>query len=378
MKQWYKRILAVIAGVALMAALMIPASGSSTVYFMAVNDNFMETTTANMPLTIGRILYVPYTMLYPPLAQGVDLGVRAQYSPTRSTVVVTDGQSPIVFDLQSNTAKDAAGASVDARAIVRNSMVYLPIIWLCKYYPSISYSVSTTRYGSLVRLTNSSAILDDNEFIDATDTMMRNNLQRYQASLATPTPSPAQTPAPTHTPAVTPAPTLPVPLVYLGFRYGPAAERVADALESFGSRALFLFTADELAEADDFVRRLAARGHTIGFQLDGEDAQTCMDQFSAAKQLLEEIARCTSVIVSANQLSRQDQEQLADAGCALWSPTMQGMVSTSDSLLNRLHAANANLIELACEENIYPEITALLRRLSGDDFRLRQVIPPIL
>ena len=57
------KLLAVLLCVVLLCGVMGTASGSSNVYFMAVNDTVVEMTADNMPIVVGGTLYVPYIML---------------------------------------------------------------------------------------------------------------------------------------------------------------------------------------------------------------------------------------------------------------------------------------------------------------------------
>ena len=127
MRRWKKGLLAAALCVALALGIAIPAFGTSgTVYFMAVNDRVFDATVENMPTVMGGVLYVPYTMLSI-RDSGINLGVSSLYSTTRRTVLVSNGQIGIVFDTQNNTAQDLQGNPVPARAMVRTSMVFLPI-----------------------------------------------------------------------------------------------------------------------------------------------------------------------------------------------------------------------------------------------------------
>ena len=195
MKRLLKVLACVLLCAAMLCALIFPASGASTIYLMAVNDTVHETTADNMPMLVGGVLYIPYTMLSVQ-ATGINLGVRAQYSAARDTLTVTGPNAVVTFNTRSNTASDADGNSLSVRAMVRNSMVFLPVAWLCSYFPSLNCSLIKTSYCTLVRLTNSAVILSDAGFVDAADDMLRENLARYQASLALRRPLPPLPPPP--------------------------------------------------------------------------------------------------------------------------------------------------------------------------------------
>ena len=182
MKHWKRGLLAAVLCAALALGIAVPASGAlGTVYLMAVNERVLETTAQNMPMVMGGVLYVPYTMLSLQ-DSGISLGVNAQYSPVRRTVLVSNGQTGIAFDVQNNTANDLQGNPVPARAVVRNSMAFLPIDYLCGFFGVISCSRVRTDYGTLIRVTNSAAILTDRDFADAAGMQLADSLRRYLES----------------------------------------------------------------------------------------------------------------------------------------------------------------------------------------------------
>ena len=127
MKGWKGITLAALALCALLAAgvfwLKASAAGG-TVYLMAVNEKVLDTTPENMPAVMGGTLYVPYTMLSI-RDSGINLGVSALYSTTRRTVLVSNGQIGVVFDIQNNTAQDLQQNPVPARAMVRKPAVLI-------------------------------------------------------------------------------------------------------------------------------------------------------------------------------------------------------------------------------------------------------------
>ena len=365
--------------VAMLFALSLPVSGASTVYLMAVNDKVHETTADNMPMMVDGTLYIPYTMLSPQVS-GINLGVRAQYSASRNTLTLTSTGVTVTFDTRNNTAVDASSGSLNVRAMVRNSMVYLPIAWLCDYFPDLDYSLTRTSYYTLVRLTSSAVILTDAQFLDAADNLLRENLARYQASLSTPSPSVSPSSSPSAQPSPSPSPSAqqPKPLVYLAFRWGDHAENAASALEERDQRGLFLFSVDELTGQDKLIRRLVGQGHQIGLVLTGSDLTDCLDQWERGRYFLAQIASCTTVIASAGELDSDGRRALEEAGCALWSATLKADGLTSSALLRRLNPLSANYVEFSCDPDGLALLSSVLRTLTGDEYRLRQALAPAL
>ena len=373
MKRW-KKALSAAALVALLAlGLLMPAFGSSsTVYLMAVNDRVHEMTAENMPMVMGGELYVPYTMLAYQ-ASGINLGVNAMYSATQRTVLVSSGGQGITFDTQANTAQDLDGNDVPARAATRNAMVFLPINYICDYFGTISCSLVRTPYGTLVRVTNSSAILDDASFAGAADSLLADNLQRYLANPGSYTSANPSDPGPDDS----------APLdwaeLYLAFRWGGQGADTAKLLEDRGERALFLFTCDELRAQDDAVRRVIGAGHTVGAALTGDTAADCLAEAEEARRLLAAIARYPLLVVDAGGLDGDGQETLAGAGFVLWSPVSRGEdYASGPALVRDLDPERVNLVELSCDSGGLSFTRGTLQAMDGENCRVYQFTPASL
>lgn len=373
MKRWKRIALAALcAALVLLAAA--PASGSSAeVYLMAVNDRVLTTTAGNMPTVVGGVLYVPYTMLSS-RDGSINLGVTAMYSTTRRTVMVSDdGQRGVEFDTRSNTAQDISGNPVSARAVVRNSMVLLPIDWLCQYFGTISCTRTQTRYGTLVRVTNSAAILSDRDFVDAADNLLADSLRTYLSTVNgegnEPVPSAGVQPT---------APPSGAEL-FLAFRWGSESQECARALESREQRGLFLFTARELREQGDLVRCLVGAGHTVGLALTGEDGPECLAQAEKGRELLAAAARYNALVVSAGALDEGGREALSQAGYVVWVPTVQGNGwSTGRALVRGLSLRRVNYVELECGPGSAALLREALRAMAEENCQLYQATAPAL
>lgn len=374
MKGWKKGLLAAALCGLLALGIAVPAFGSSgTVYLMAVNERVLDVTAENMPTVMGGVLYVPYTMLSS-RDTGINLGVNTLYSSTRRTVLVSSGQSGILFDLQTNTAQDLQGDPVPARAMVRNSMTFIPIDYLCSYFGTISCSRVRSEYGTVVRVTNRAVVLRDLDFVDAADNLLAESLRGYYGSIAQPT-APVSTAPPA---ADTSAPPVQAE-VLLALRWGEQAEEFARLLEDRGARALFLFTAEELRGQDNAVRRLTAAGHTIGLALTGENAGTCAAQLKEGRRLLAETARYHALVVSAGALDSEGREALRQEGCAVWSPSLRGEDYRSGGLLvEALNPQWANRVELTCGGGSTAFLRAVLAAMDEERCYLRQPTAPLL
>lgn len=374
MKHWKKGLIAAALCGLLALGFALPAFGApSTVYLMAVNDTVMETTAENVPTMVDGMLYVPYTMLSSRIS-GIDLKVSAVYIPTRRSVLVSSGRRGVVFDMQNNTAQDLEGESLPVRAVVRNSMVFVPIDYLCEYFGTIGCVRLRTRHGTLVRVTNSAAVLSDVEFVDAADSLLADSLQRY---LSTAEGGNGTGPGPWSGPESSPEPSRAE--LYLAFRWGEQADEAAGLMEGRGERALFLFTPAQLRENDDLVRRLVGAGHTVGLVLTGADGADCLAQAEEGRRLLAQVAWCGARVVSAPDLDGDGREALEQAGFVLWGATSRGEdYSSGASLVGALDPRQVNFVELECGEGSLGFLRGALSAMDEENCRVYQATAPAL
>ncbi len=377
MRRWKKTAAAALALCALVlaGALSLSASASpGNVNLMAVNERvLLDLTADNMPRTVGGVLYVPYTMLSYQ-ATGIDLGVNAMYSTTKRTLLVTDGQLGVVFDTRANNAQDLSGAEVSAQAMVRNGTVFVPIDWLCDYFGTISCTRTSTRHGTLIRLTSSSAILSDRSFVSAADNQLADSLSRYLESGGR---GEGENPVPSGGAEASEPPS--GGELYLALRWGDDGEECVRLAEGRGLRALFLFTPEQLREQDDLVRRLAGAGHTIGLSLEGEDVEACMDQAADGRGLLAAIARCPALVAGAPNLDREGRDALAQDGFAVWRPTLKGAdYSTGAALARKLDPQQVNYVEIGCGSGGARFLRTALDAMEEENCRIYQPTAPVL
>lgn len=377
MRRWKNGFLAAVLLAGLALGLLAPASGAADgVNLMAVNDRVLEITPENMPRSAGGVLYVPYTMLST-RESGISLGVNAMYSTTKRTVLVTTdgGTRGVVFDTRANTAEDLDGNSLSVRAMVRNSMVFLPIDWLCDYFGTISCTRTATPYGTLVRVTNSAAILSDRVFVDSADNQLSGSLHRYLASGGG---SQTEDPAlPSGGPEPSGAPSRAE--LYLALRWGQEAAECARLLERQGLRGLFLFTPEEARAQDGTIRRLVGAGHTVGLALEGEDPALCLAQAEEGRTLLAAAARYAALVAAAPDLDQAGREELAGAGYAVWSATIrQEDYSSGAALVRKLDPRRMNYVELSCGRGDADFLRSALSAMEEESCLIYQATAPAL
>lgn len=379
MKKLLKTVSALTLCVVVLLTAMSTAHGA-TVYFMAVNDTPLELSASNMPAVVGGVLYVPYTMLSAN-ATGVNLGVYASYSSMKGTVLVYSNRKQLFFDLQNDQTYDLDGRHYDERAIVRNATVYLPIARVCSVFSDkLSYSICATKYGYLVRVRNSSAVLGDTDFIYATDSMMRAALARYQQenpeSVSPEVPPVASSPNISGSGAG----------VYLAFvRTGDGTlDPILDALAAQDCQGLFFLTADQFAQQDDLVRQLVGSGHFVGLLTAARTGQGALGELEQVKELLSAVAHCRLAVVLAENLDGDGIEQVEQAGYVCWQTTtdgrdLEGGGSSQVSALVRQLADGEEARNYLLFDN--REGSTLARVLSGlaqADYQFRAPVAPEL
>lgn len=371
-----KKLLKTASALALCAVILLtamPTAHGATIYFMAANDTLLELNASNMPAVVGGVLYVPYTMLSAS-ATGVNLGVYASYSSMKGTVLVYSNRKQLFFDLQNDLTYDLDGQYYDERAIVRNSTIYLPIARVCSVFSDkLSYSICATKYGYLVRVCNSSAVLGDTDFISATDSMMRAALTRYQQEnpeSAGPEASPvASSPNISGSGAG----------VYLAFvqTENGTLNSVVDALTAQDCQGLFFLTADQLAQQDDLVRQLVGSGQFVGFRSSAQSGQEVLEELEQAKELLSAIAHCRLAVVLAEELDEAGIEQVEQAGYVCWQTTTdgrdleEGSYSQISALIRRLTDGEEGRNYLLLDDQAGSALTRMLSGLDQADYQFR-------
>ena len=160
--------------------------------------------------------------------------------------------------------------------------------------------------------------------------------------------------------------------------WGKRAEPAADLLAEFGQQALFLFPVNDLLSQDDLIRRLVGQGHQVGLLLSGSDPAVCLDQLEHGRKWIADIARSPLFIVSAPDLSESDQQTLSDSGCVLWNATQQAEELNRSTLLRKLSSDHPNYLELTCDDAGLAWLRNFLPVLTGEEYDLRQALPPLL
>lgn len=330
-----KRITAALSAL-LLLMLLLSASAvqGEKVYFMSVNDIILDLEDETMPRMVNGVLYVPYTMFDRNSTNGVSLGVFSQYSRIKGAVMIYGAGGTLLFDLNNGTAHFDS-VLCDGKAIIRNSMVFVPLDLVCDLF-GLSWSWIVMERGDVIRVKSEEVVLSDRDFATAATFAVEARYQKYLQNKNTPqqpTPSePPADPSPSDSPSVTPAPTPTVPdnqaeaedaRVYLGFRMedGEGFAAVLRYLEENGVYAVFFCDVEEVAARDEDIRSLLASGHHIGLRLNADTLDGQLDEFREGNRLLSRIAHTQTFLCMSENLARSDREKLTESVC-LWQTTL--------------------------------------------------------
>lgn len=326
-----RRLPAFLCALALVCALVVPVSGTSStpVYLLAVNDKFCDLPGGALPVVVNGIVYVPYSVFDRNLT-GVDLKVYYSITAERDTILTLYALSgTLTFNVTMGTCEDTLGNVMDFRARNRNNIPYVPAAAVCSFF-RLQYSfLPTTDRGTCIRITDpSSTHLDDGNFLIAARGAMTTRYNQVLQNLA-PKPS---------TPAVTPPPAVSRPpagsngdvQVYFSIDASRSESDLTGLFPS-GVYALFLFTPDSLTQRASLVRKAVAAGHSVGLLLDSSlDPAAALEQLEEGNRLLSHIARTrTRIVAGTGGLSGSLRENLISSGWSLWSPSFRSAASPS-------------------------------------------------
>ena len=324
MSRHLKQLSAALLAFVLLLALSIPqgTASASSYYFTALNEKLQPLTNSTMPVLVktsrSSTLYIPIS-LFDSRATGVDLGVYCG-GDGKPTATLYSRSKSLTFNLDEGTTFSGDGDQKLCMALWRNGRVYVPANWVCNYF-GLTLSMLTTEYGDLVRITNGSEALNNEQFLDAAPNNLQYYLNLYNQSLETDTP--ASTPPSSSKPSATPAPTEsqnPDSLqVALAFRCTEGdVDALLDSLDSQGQTALLLFDPAQLSEQTSLVRRAVASGHTVGFTVEAETAEDALAALDEGNRLLQAICYTRSRVAEAPGASADLISALVENGWRVW------------------------------------------------------------
>ncbi len=378
MKRLLRRLGAVLCALALLLPASVPASAAD-LYFVAVNDVILDLTGDTMPIWLGGTLYIPTTVLESSYT-GVNLGVYVSNNRAEGFVLLYNSNASLSFDIAAGTCTDREQNSYPYTAIIRNGRTYLPLAFVTSYF-GLSFSMMSTNYVPLLRITNGAQKLSDAQFLMAAESPMKSRYDRYLLSIAPkPDPPPVTPPQPT---APT-QPTTPEPeedredavlTVRLAIRCTDAEtlEAALNALDGRSVYALFLLDPSLPAAQPELMRHLVGAGHRVGFYLAQESDMAALEE--ANRQLFAAARTETRITGSGDEAVRR---ALAAEGWAVW----QSGASVTGSNANAVYQNASSALDRTRSASLHLELSGgavpaalprLLTKLAGDAFLVAPV-----
>jgi len=336
-KRMKKRIAVFLCAAAVLCAALLPRQRASAanepVYLLAINDKMCDLPGGLLPVVANGTVCVPY-MVFDKAITGVDLGVYYGLSQEQGLVLslYSSGGLYLTFQVSMGVCEDKDGNLMNFQAVTRNGTTYVPASAVCGYF-GLSYSfLPTTDRGTLIRISNG-ASLSDSAFLSSVSLAMTyryNQILQSRQPPATPSASaPASgTAAPgTPSPSATPAPgtaTREDVRLYLAVDASQAPDNLPELFPAGTQGTLMLFTPESLTQRSALVRRVVAAGYPVGLRVSGETAQEASWELERGNELLRQIARTRTRIVSAPE---EAAEQLAQEGWLCWRADVSGASS---------------------------------------------------
>lgn len=357
-----KRFWALFSTVALIAILLaLPrADAAPAVSFTALNDQLLPLSGNTIPIVRSGSVYLPSTVF-----NEKNIGISVS-SKTASTLVLHGKQRMLTFDLNAGTASDAE-ATYTAQTVSSNGIIYVPAYFVSQYF-GLEYSYLSTNYGTVVRVKNTDAALNDAAFIRNNTDLMEQYYAAYTQptpkqtpkptpkqtpkpsatvkptqntpapTAATPKPTPTKTPQPATAPPPSPKPTAtpsPTPTPVESSEVLPSIGQPTDAflgvcltdlergktafsaLGPWSKQICFFFSSDKVQEQGDLVRQVIGSGCQIGLYLpeDTTDGEAALQQ---GNQALNQVARTTTVLLACPSASAEQRENFRQAGYVLF------------------------------------------------------------
>ena len=343
------RLLALALCALLLCTLLPPrAAAAPTLYFTAVNDRMCDLSDATMPFWQNGTLYIAGATV----DDRENLGIQYSYNQEKSVALLIRRQEVLYCDLTTGIMENnRTGERYAGTTVVKGGMVFFPIAAVAKMF-GLTYSSTKIAYGYLLRICDSSAILSDEDFIDAATSPIQRRYAQYERAHTPEEPTP-ETPTTPETPVqrngLTVYLLLPVTDESVGMR-------LLDTLDANSARATLLLTPETMETADDLLRRAAATGHALAVSVEAEAADEALAQIRQANDRLWSAASVRTRLVYLTGSSRELRAAVSDAGyCPLtvnisdftrngthWAETALGWSSQSSSV--RLYlGSNASL-----------------------------------
>lgn len=314
------RLLALVLCIALCAAL-VPTATASTIVLTAVNDEFLPLSSTTMPTRRSGEWYVPYAVFgtFPITAAVQEDG----------DVLVLQGESTtLTFSVSQGYVYDQNMNSFSQPAYQINDTIYVPVKLVCGQF-GLSYSLISGEY-QVLRICDGNAVKSDHVFVSQEAEKADDIVETYKGPTTAPRPAPEPEPDTRPEPVPPERPIEPATirpgLIYLTFSGAPNeySADLLDTLAGYGRRAAFFLPVSGEWETD-FVRRLVAEGHSVGFLVTLEEFDQTGILTTANDRLFAmtgTVTRLVSVAEGSDKLTAAQRDTVTAGGYRLWDATV--------------------------------------------------------
>jgi hypothetical protein len=274
--------------VAVALSLFATARATQVECFTIVDEYIMPLRAETMPASFASKLYLPEDVF-------LRAGLTAVYNPNNDTIAFSMGRKHLYFYVRAGGAFDESGNVYEFNVERISGIYFFPATFTSEYFGFRCAAIPATPM-HIVRIVTPNAKFTDAAYVSYHSAEL---LARY-TEYKTPKTSPTVTPTPpVNSPTVeTPTPPPTYENVTLWFSLhspSPDSARLAmGALELYGARGCFWFTADEVRAYPALVREVAGRGHSVGIWLESG----AYDEYADASALLFEAARIKTPLVA--------------------------------------------------------------------------------
>ncbi len=394
MKKLKTSVLAFFCAAALLLGLAGPeARAAGDVVLLAINDQMVTPISAStMPIYYNYSYYVPYVIFdrnYMRTNASIQTDLGIVVGANSNKVTLYNRRRNLVYDLDAGTCVGNDGNNYP-RAIVRGGMTYVPLSSVQQFFAEdglSTYQRNLAEYGTLIRLTTPSVILNNEDFVDAAMMGIPNLLRDYYRS-QNPSPSPSPSPSQTVSPSPSPSPTVGEKpnksgvRTYLAFQCGEgdSLPTLLDTLDRNRISALFLFRPEDLAKNEALVRRVIGSGHAIGLTVAGGPAEDASAQLEEGNRVLELIAHTSTRTVTLENGDAATTAALQAKGWSVWRgnvPTNRGSSTSAyvSTLMNAVDSKkNTARITLNDDARSANALQPLIRALTEQRYNLRLAV----
>lgn len=248
-----------------------PVRAADRVYFTAVGSYVLPLSDNTMPFWSGGYVYIASSIFTGTARESLDIS--QVFNRDQGRLVLYGGGRSLTYTLSANCALDNDGAAYYPGAIQRNGTVFVPASTVSRYFDLV-YSVIEVDQGSMVWLRQPSYGVSDKLYADAAQYSIDSVYADYIRAKESAGPeggSSGGSGRPSGSSDPQDAAGLEGKRIALCLQGGTDAAALADALEAYDAGAALFFTPEEMERQGGALRRLTARGQSVGILADAAD-----------------------------------------------------------------------------------------------------------